>query len=399
MQNAPLETGVKRSKDFVYSFALIVTLLLIFAIGGFGYWYFWIRHDLSSAYAQLGISPLPLRVQMEPEVSKRLDQLSHEPCYKDGMLGLADALVAAGYPREADMSLLSFARRCGDSDAILLRRHKALLKASDFTNALVVANDLIASDPVKATYRYARAQTYEELKDFESALHDYIVSVQLLGTPSRVAGFHFYDIARMYAALGRFCDAITAVETFVAFSPAARRTQQSVSMILEYSKKGGCGVDHARGNAQIPLKGGDAVQTLTAAVNGVSGTFIVDSDATYVTLTAAFSERAKIKSDAAVRFPIKTVGGTVQGILGTASAVAVKEAEARGVTVAIIQDARDPFGARIDGLLGMSFLARFNTRISPNGIELTTVQTSDRKDADLALPETNADPAAKPRAR
>ena len=55
----------------------------------------------------------------------------------------------------------------------------------------------------------------------------------------------------------------------------------------------------------------------------------------------------------------------------------MKEAEARGVTVAVIQDARDPFGARIDGLLGMSFLARFNTRISPNGIELTTVQTSD----------------------
>lgn len=251
------------------------------------------------------------------------------------------------------------------------------MKASDFTKALAVANDLVASDPVKATYRYARAQTYEQSKDFENALHDYIVSVQLLGTPSRVAGFHFYDIARMYASLGRFCDAIGAVETFVAFSPAARRTQQSVSMILEYSKKGNCGVDYARGSAQIPLKGGEGVQTLTVAVNGVTGTFIVDSGATYLTVTATFSQRAKIKPDAAVQFPIKTVGGTVQAILGTASAVAVKDAEARGVTVAVIQDARDPFGARIDGLLGMSFLARFNTRISPNGIELTTVQTSD----------------------
>jgi hypothetical protein len=37
---------------------------------------------------------------------------------KDGMLGFADALVAAGYPREADTSLLGFAKRCGDSDAI-----------------------------------------------------------------------------------------------------------------------------------------------------------------------------------------------------------------------------------------------------------------------------------------
>jgi tetratricopeptide (TPR) repeat protein len=298
MTNAQPETAVRRSKDFVYSFALIVSLVVILVIGGFGYWYFWIRRDFSSVYAQLGISSLPVNVELETEISKRLEQLRHEPCYKDGMLGFADALVAAGYPREANTSLLSFARRCGDSDAILLRRHQALLKASDFANAFAVANNLIASDPVKATYRYARAQTYEQMKDFEGALRDYIVSVQLLGTPSRVAGFHFYDIARMYASLGRFCDAITAVETFVAFSPAARRTQQSVSMILEYSKKGSCGADYARGSAQIPLKGGDGVQTLTATVNGVAGTFIVDSGATYLTVTAPFSDKAKIKSDA-----------------------------------------------------------------------------------------------------
>jgi tetratricopeptide (TPR) repeat protein len=222
MNNEKIETGTRRSKDVLYSLALIIALIVIFAVGGFGYWYFLIRHDFSSTYARLGIAPLPVNVELETEISKRLEQLGREPCYKDGMLGFADALVAAGYPREADTGLLSFAKRCGDSDAILLRRHQALLKASDFTNALGIANDLVASDPVKATYRYARAQTYEQLKDFESALHDYIVSVQLLGTPSRVAGFHFYDIARMYAALGRFCDAIAAVETFVAFSPAAR---------------------------------------------------------------------------------------------------------------------------------------------------------------------------------
>jgi hypothetical protein len=58
------------------------------------------------------------------------------------------------------------------------------------------------------------------------------------------------------------------------------------------------------------------------------------------------------------------------------------------VTIAVIQDSRDPFGARIDGLLGMSFLARFNTRISPNGIELTTVPTSVGEDVDRASPDT-----------
>jgi|SRR6516225_12179353 len=120
MTNGQLETEVRRSKDFTYSFALIIGLVLVLAIGGFGYWYFWIRHDFTSTYAQLGIAPLPVNVELETEISKRLEQLGREPCYKDGMLGFADALVAAGYPREADTGLLSFAKRCGNSDAILL---------------------------------------------------------------------------------------------------------------------------------------------------------------------------------------------------------------------------------------------------------------------------------------
>jgi predicted aspartyl protease len=92
---------------------------------------------------------------------------------------------------------------------------------------------------------------------------------------------------------------------------------------------------------------------------------------------------------------MKTVGGTVQATLGTANAVAVGNAEARSVTVAVIQDSRDPFGARIDGLLGMSFLARFNTRISPKGIELTAVSSLDAE----AGPSPNLTPAPSVKAR
>jgi predicted aspartyl protease len=387
------------SKDFAYSFALIISVILTLAAGGFGYWYFWIRHDFAPVYAQLGISPLPLYVEAEREISQRLYQLAREPCYKDGMTGFADALVTAGYPRDADTSLQNFTKRCGDSDAIRLRRHQALSKASDFAGALSIANDLIASDPTKATYRYIRGQTYEQLKNFPAALNDYIVSLQLSGTPARVAGFLFYDIARMYATLGRFCDAITAVETFVAFDPAKRRTQQSVSMILEYSKKGDCGVDYARGTAKVSLKGGEGVQTLAVSVNGVTGNFVVDTGATYLNVTADFFEKAKMTPSAGVRIPIKTVGATVQATLGTAGVVAVGNAVARNVTVAVIQDSRDPFGARIDGLLGMSFLARFNTRITPNGIELTAAQPSDGADLLRNLSGANAAPPAGPRAR
>ena len=72
------------------------------------------------------------------------------------------------------------------------------------------------------------------------------------------------------------------------------------------------------------------------------------------------------------------------------------ETPKRFVTVAVIQDSRDPFGARIDGLLGMSFLARFSTRIGPKGIELTAVQSLDA--AASPLPDMTAAPSVKARA-
>ena len=109
-------------------------------------------------------------------------------------------------------------------------------------------------------------------------------------------------------------------------------------------------------------------------VNGVSGNFILDTGASYVSVTAPFSAKAKINTNTAAQLPIKTVGGTVQAELGSAATVAVGGAEARNVVVAVIRGAHDPFGARIDGLLGMSFLARFNVHLLPNRIELTAAE-------------------------
>ena len=51
MKDARLETGAKHSKDLMYSIALIFSLVALLAVGGFGYWYFWIRRDFSSVYA------------------------------------------------------------------------------------------------------------------------------------------------------------------------------------------------------------------------------------------------------------------------------------------------------------------------------------------------------------
>ena len=70
---------------------------------------------------------------------------------------------------------------------------------------------------------------------------------------------------------------------------------------------------------------------------------------------------------------MKTVGGKALAEIGYANSVSVGKAEAKGVVIAVHRDDSNPFGNRIDGLLGMSFLSRFNIKLSPTAIELSAI--------------------------
>jgi clan AA aspartic protease (TIGR02281 family) len=357
--------------------AAIIVAIVAVGCGGFYYWYTFLQGpNYSEVYRQLGISKMPLALELKPAVRTQLDQLSHEPCYRNAVIGLADAMLDAGYPRDADTSLLNFAQRCGQSGDILIRRYQALYRASDFLAAARIADILVQSDPADARVRYWRGNAYEELKDFAHALTDYINSVQLFGEPDTIAVNNFYDISRMYAALNRYCDAITPIETYISFNPASRRTTQSTKLIAEYVEKGNCDAHYASGSARVSrlsFPGTSGLNVLVVVVNGTPGNFLLDTGATYVAVTPDFASKVKLKIEAETQLPMKTVGGAALADLGYATTVAVGKAEAQGVPVAVIRGTADPFGSRLDGLLGMSFLARFKVNLSQNAIELTAI--------------------------
>jgi aspartyl protease family protein len=360
---------------------VIWTLLVVIAVfgGGFSYWYYVLqRPSYAHVYSNLGIAPLPIAVEAKPKVQSLLDQLSREPCYRDAMYGLADALLEAGYPRETDTSLFSFAKRCRESNEILGRRYTALIMASDFSAAFRVADDLVSSNPASAQARYWRGNAYKELKDFAHALTDYINTVQLMGHPSTISVKHYYAISQMYDALGRHCEAITPIETFLSFNPDENQSTQWSKLIAEYAEKGNCDAHYATGTARIarvPFPGMIGLNTLDAVINGIQGKFLLDTGATYVAVTNAFASKAKLSFETGTQLPMKmkTVGGSAIADLAYANTVAVGKAEARRVPVAVIQGASDPFDGRLDGLLGMSFLARFKLNISQNTIDLTAL--------------------------
>jgi predicted aspartyl protease len=360
---------------------VIATILFLIAVIGAGI-FFWRSSsnytdpsNYTEVFKQLNIPPLPPTVLLQPRVYNRLDQLGREPCYQDAIVELSDALLDSGYPRESAVSLLTFARRCKttNNEELLARAYSSFKKVGDFAAALQIANQLVDADPADASYRYYRGATNEQLGAFSKALNDYIAALQLLGAPYNIVGSQFYDISRIYAALGRYCDAIGPIETFISFNPAERRTPQTTKIISEYAEKGNCDTRFAQGAGRAPLRKAAGVHTLSVTVNGVTGSFILDSGASYVSVTPEFSTKAKINIEAVGQLPLKTVGGSALADLGYADTVMVGNAVAHGVPIAVIRSSNDPFGNRLDGLLGMSFLARFNTRLSQDFIELTPI--------------------------
>jgi tetratricopeptide (TPR) repeat protein len=154
-------------------------------------------------YQQLSIAPLPFTVANQPVIQSKLEKLAREPCYRNAISELSDALLDAGFPRESAAVLISFADRCPGSDHLLAGAYNALMAVSDAAGAVKIAEKLVGRFPAQSTYRYWRARAYDDLGDYQHALGDYLNTVQLVGDLKNVSGDAFYNISRMYSALGK----------------------------------------------------------------------------------------------------------------------------------------------------------------------------------------------------
>jgi clan AA aspartic protease (TIGR02281 family) len=360
--------------DNTFYVALIAAILLLALAAGFVYWrYIPARVDYSALYETLAIAPLPSSIETLSQIQTPLDRLNREPCYKDAIRDFSEGLMKAKRPREAATSVRSFVKRCKNSEGLLAIAYSALESISDYQGAVEVADQLVKAYPATGAFRYRRARAYDHLDDFSHALMDYLNAVQLDNDPKSLVGDVFLNTSRMYAKLGRYCDAITPIETYISLDPVNRRTPQTTRIISEYADQGKCDRQYASGTARVPVLGATGVHSLTVVVNGVAGNLILDTGATFVGVTSQFASKARIKTEPGNQVIMKTVGGTALADIGYVHKISVGKAEASGVVVAVHRDDAKPFGDSVDGLLGMSFLARFQLNISPTAIELTPI--------------------------
>jgi clan AA aspartic protease (TIGR02281 family) len=323
-------------------------------------------------YDKLGVD-VPPSVARDPVVWTYLSELKREPCDQTSINNLGIALDRLGYRREAAESLYNFVLACHEPVEALNRSVNIYLKLSDYAKAAEVANEYVRRVPQNSTAHYLRATALQESGDVEKSLSDYADTIELFGTDkTKISSVVFVRMARAYATLGRFCEASTAILTWVAYDPVHRDNSQSQRLISDYDQKGNCKVTTDQVKQRYPIAKRGAVITVKAEINGVKGNFILDTGATFVTIKSTFNDKAKIPVGDAREITILTANGPAKGLLSRADRVMLGGLAATNVPVVVQKTDERSYGVAIDGLLGMSFLSRFEVQLSDAFVEVRT---------------------------
>lgn len=322
---------------------------------------------LERVYRQLGIAPLNRALVVQEKIAGGLKDLTISFCDKTAIYRLYKGLEENKERKSASVALLSFADACPNSEGERNAAASLLYGMGDYAAVLPIIDKLVALRPEVAQYYYTRGQTLNALGRFEESASDFSSALSLMDDLKEARSGVFVGLANAYAATGKYCQAMTAIQTYVQADPLERDIAASRKLIADYGAKGSCAQSYARGSEVIPRTKQD-VTIVKAAVNGVVGSFILDTGASLVALGPDFAKSAKVSSGpSARRLVMHTANGVADAVLATLDSVEVGKVRADTVSAAIMSK---PVAPGIDGLLGMSFLARFDVAMNAKAVQI-----------------------------
>jgi clan AA aspartic protease (TIGR02281 family) len=321
----------------------------------------------AALYQRYGMSPLGASTAGAPRVNAPLVSLQQEPCDKRAIFQASLALENVGARRGAAEILKGFADACPEGNAERYRASELYYLLGDYDMAVKLSSDVIDHQPDAQNPYFVRAKSEQGLGRYEAAITDYTTLVQLLPNTKLITSEVFTRMSESYEKLNRPCEAIGPLQTYIAIDSEKRSTPALQKRVAALAAKGACTQVYAKGVARIPRRS-NGVSTARVEINGVEGTFIVDTGASFVTLTQSFANRAKPRMFKMDSVEMQTANGTTSAKLATVDSVKLDGLYASGVPTII---ASKSLGNGVDGLLGMSFLSRFTVAIQDREIQLT----------------------------
>lgn len=314
---------------------------------------------------------LPMSVAGSEPVRKSLEELSRERCDQKAIANLGAALEKVGYRREAVNAHVRYSETCGGHAPSLRTAVNILLTLSDYATAATVASDLIKLEPFNDNGYYLRAVAHDRSDSPKKAIDDYVTAIELFGNKDKIASVSYLALARSYEKLGQFCDAILPIESWVSLNPARNDTSQTRAIIADYTAKGRCQAATTSREEVFKIPRQNNVVKLPVTINGVRGNLILDTGATFVSLRDTFARKAKVQIDQDSTVRLHTANGIADGKRGRAATVQLRSLQAKDVPIVVQSDSQGAYGEGADGLLGMSFLSRFNVSIDTQVVKIS----------------------------
>jgi aspartyl protease family protein len=345
-----------------------VLLVLIGGIGGGVY------------YAYANVKPPFDYGKDTADVRKLEAQLKTEPCDKKLVVKLTATMRGAGDNRGTLEKIDAFEKTCGGFSELSEIAYTAHEAVGEHDRAIATLDKLIEKEPDNP-YRYAwRARIEARTGNDAAAIKDFEKALALAPTVSDVP----LELATLYDKAGRPCDALGPLDRLIEHYGEFAWTDAVRTRIDELTKKGSCDrVTAAVDHVSIATPPGKRDIRVKVRINGVeAGTFLVDTGATTVTTTAANAANIGLSVASGRKVRGMTANGERDGVLVKARSVDVQGLVAERVDVVILDD----LGPNIDGLLGMSYLSRFDIRKEDGRFEIRTRAASASKPAATAAP-------------
>jgi clan AA aspartic protease (TIGR02281 family) len=297
------------------------------------------------------------------EVHRLEGQLDKEPCDRRKIIELGEAMHRAGDVRGTIRRAEAFFQKCGDYPRLRWLTYAAHKQLSEWDEAAAEATKLIETNPYDADFRGWRGLVYEQKGDLDHASEDFR---QALVLKPRLGDLPI-NLANVYEHQGKPCDAILPLVQVVFYHPEATNLGALRARIDDLGARAECAWAAGEGRAQIHRRPGEPLLLAKVRVNDrETGTFIVDTGATLVVLSRAFADKLKLDTSSAPRLFAQTANGPTTGFAVTVDKIEVQGVKAARVPAAVV----DGLG-NIEGLLGMSFLSRFDLKQESAQLEIS----------------------------